>query len=90
MFCLRFKQRMTVVVPDFNSIQSVLDVCKVCDSCVLLISATRDPEEYGDTLLSSLLGEFILVFFVFFVLGSVPSERSLSGHTSVESPSLKY
>ena len=49
---------MTVVVPDFNSIQSVLDVCKVCDSCVLLISATRDPEEYGDTLLSSLLGEF--------------------------------
>ena len=25
----RFKQRITVVVPDFNSIQSVLDVCKV-------------------------------------------------------------
>ena len=23
----RFKQRITVVVPDFNSIQSVLDVC---------------------------------------------------------------
>ena len=54
---LRFKQRMTVVVPDFNSIQSVLDVCKVCDSCVLLMSATTDPEEWGDTLLSSVLGE---------------------------------
>ena len=25
----RFKQRITVVVPDFNSIQSVLNVCKV-------------------------------------------------------------
>ena len=25
----RFKQRITVVVPDFNSIQSVLDACKV-------------------------------------------------------------
>ena len=50
---------MTVVVPDFNSIQSVLDVCKVCDSCVLLMSATTDPEEWGDTLLSSVLGEFL-------------------------------
>ena len=78
---------MTVVVPDFNSIQSVLDVCKVCDmwlniiiiiviiiiikvcdSCVLLMSATRDPEEWGDTLLSSLLGEFSIVFFVFYSL----------------------
>ena len=48
---------MTVVVPDFDNIQSVLDVCKVCDSCVLLISAARDPEEWGDTLLSSVLGE---------------------------------
>ena len=56
---LRFKQRMTVVVPDFDNIQSVLDVCKVCDSCVLLISAARDPEEWGDTLLSSVLGEFL-------------------------------
>ena len=48
-----------MVVPDFNSIQSVLDVCKVCDSCVLVMSATTDPEEWGDTLLSSVLGEFL-------------------------------
>ena len=32
----RFKQRITVVVPDFNSIQSVLDVCKVITLSVLL------------------------------------------------------
>ena len=56
---------MTVVVPDFNSIQSVLDVCKVCDSCVLLMSATTDPEEWGDTLLSSVLGELPSVKSVF-------------------------
>ena len=48
---------MTVVVPDFDSIQSVLDVCKVCDTCVFLMSATREPEEWGDTLLSSVLGK---------------------------------
>ena len=48
---------MTVVVPNFDSIQSVLDVCKVCDTCVFLISATRETEEWGDTLLSSVLGK---------------------------------
>jgi len=53
----RFKQRMTVVVPDFDSIQSVLDVCKVCDTCVFLMSATRETEEWGDTLLSSILAQ---------------------------------
>ena len=29
----RFKQRLTVVSPDFNNIQSVLDVCKVKLEC---------------------------------------------------------
>jgi len=53
----RFKQRITVVVPDFNSIQSVLDVCKVCDSVVFLMSATSDTEEWGDTLLSAVLAQ---------------------------------
>ena len=48
---------MTVVIPDFDSIQSVLDVCKVCDTCVFLMSATRETEEWGDTLLSSVLGK---------------------------------
>ena len=53
----RFKQRLSVVVPDFNNIQSVLDVTKVCDSVVFLMSATSDTDTWGDTLLSAVIGE---------------------------------
>ena len=32
---------MSVISPNFDSIQSVLDTCKVSDSVVFLVSATR-------------------------------------------------
>ena len=53
----RFKQRLSVVVPDFNNIQSVLDVTTVCDSVVFLMSASSDTDPWGDTLLSAVIGE---------------------------------
>jgi len=53
----RFKQRMTAVFPDYNNIQSVLDVCKVCDSVIFLISATADSDHYGDMVLSSVIAQ---------------------------------
>ena len=55
----RFKQRMSVISPNFDSIQSVLDTCKVCDSVVFLLSATQESEEWGETILSSVLGKII-------------------------------
>ena len=55
----RFKQRMSVISPNFDSIQSVLDTCKVCDSVVFLLSATQESDEWGETVLSSVLGKII-------------------------------
>lgn len=45
-----------MVSPDMDRIESVLDVAKVCDSVIFLLSATQDIDEWGDTLLSSVLG----------------------------------
>ena len=39
----RFKQRITVVMPDFNSIQSVLDVCKVTTLLYPLPTSSSRP-----------------------------------------------
>ena len=48
---------MSVISPNFDSIQSVLDTCKVCDSVVFLVSATEESDEWGETILSSVLGK---------------------------------
>ena len=57
----RFKQRMSVISPNFDSIQSVLDTCKVCDSVVFLVSATQESDDWGETVLSSVLGNITTV-----------------------------
>ena len=54
----RFKQRMSIITPNFDSIHSVLDSCKVCDSVIFLVSATEESDDWGDTLLSAVLGKF--------------------------------
>ena len=53
----RFKQRMSIITPNFDSIHSVLDSCKVCDSVIFLVSATEESDDWGDTLLSAVLGK---------------------------------
>ena len=52
---------MSVISPNFDSIQSVLDTCKVSDSVVFLVSATEESDEWGETLLSSVLGKITSV-----------------------------
>ena len=52
---------MSIISPNFDSIQSVLDTCKVCDSVVFLVSATQESDEWGETVLSSVLGNFSIV-----------------------------
>ena len=47
---------MSVISPNFDSLQSVLDSCKVCDSVVFLVSATEESDDWGETVLSSVLG----------------------------------
>ena len=48
---------MSVISPNFDSIQSVLDTCKVSDSVVFLVSATEESDDWGETVLSSVLGK---------------------------------
>ena len=52
---------MSVISPNFDSIQSVLDTCKVCDSVVFLLSATQESDTWGETVLSSVLGNITTV-----------------------------
>ena len=48
---------MSVISPNFDSLQSVLDTCKVCNSVVFLVSATEESDDWGETVLSSVLGK---------------------------------
>lgn len=52
---------MSVITPNFDSLQSVLDSCKVCDSVVFLLSATQESDTWGETVLSSVLGNITTV-----------------------------
>ena len=53
----RFKQRMSIITPNVDSLQSVLDSCKVCDSVLFLVSPTEGSDDWGETLLSAVLGQ---------------------------------
>jgi len=53
----RFKQRFTVVEPNRNSLHSVLDIAKVCDSLVLMVCPHTGIDAWGEQLLSALLGQ---------------------------------
>jgi len=73
----RFKQRMSVISPNFDSIQSVLDTCKVCDSVVFLLSATQESDEWGETVLSSVLAQGLSADPIFLVedISEVPQNK---------------
>ena len=53
---------MSIITPNYDSLQSVLDTCKVCDSVMFLISATEETDDWGETLLSAVLGNNSSVF----------------------------
>jgi len=53
----RFKQRFTIVQPDRTSLHAVLDTAKVCDSIVFVLCPHTGIDSWGETLLSSILGQ---------------------------------
>jgi len=75
----RFKQRFTVVTPSRNSLHSVLDTAKVCDSLVLLVCPHTGMDAWGEQLLSALLGQGLSADPIFVVgsLDEIPPKKHM-------------
>ena len=78
----RFKQRFTLVQPTRNSLHSVMDTAKVCDSIVFLLCPHTAMDSWGETLLSSVLAQGLPCQPVF-VVGSM-DEIPAKKHTEVK------
>jgi len=78
----RFKQRFTMVQPNWNSLHAVLDTAKVCDSLVLLLCPHTGMDSWGEQLLSSLLAQGLSADPIFVVgnLDEIPPKK----HTEVK------
>jgi len=53
----RFKQRFAFVQPKFNSLYSVLDAAKVCDTVIFLLCPHEGMDAQGEMLLTSILSQ---------------------------------
>jgi len=78
----RFKQRFTVVQPDWTSLHAVLDMAKVCDSLVLLLCPHTGLDSWGEQLLSAVLAQGLSAQPIFVVgnLDEIPPKK----HTEVK------
>lgn len=53
----RFKQRVVFITGQYGNLYNIMDVAKVADSLLLLVSAEEEIDDFGEGCISCLLGQ---------------------------------